>query len=161
MSFQQIRAHIESRVYAGFQALVPPVEVVFDNTAETPPAVPYAVCLISYVSTTEPVVCQTESAVENLRGNLQISVYAPRGRGMGALELYGAEAMRVMNTLYDPNAEARVKCGQISGPKPELANDEPYALVTVSCPFNARFVPSGGDTRQVSSRDILLTNPLP
>ena len=58
MSFQQIRAHIESRVYAAFQVLVPPVEVIFDNTAETPPALPYAVCLISYVNTTEPVVCR-------------------------------------------------------------------------------------------------------
>ena len=101
------------------------------------PRCPYAVCLISYVNTTEPVVCQTESAVENLRGNLQISVYAPRGRGMKALEEYAAVAMACMNNLYEWGNAVKVKAGQISGPTPVLANDEPYALITVSCPFSA------------------------
>ena len=137
MSLQQIRSHIESRVYAAFQQLQPPVEVIFSNTYETPPAVPYAVCLISYITTTETVICQTEPAMENLHGNLQISAYAPRGRGMRALEEYATAAMVCMNNLYDRTAAVKVMAGQISGPTPILAGDEPYALVTVSCPFIA------------------------
>lgn len=137
MSFQTIRAHIESRVFTQFQNLNPPVEVVFDNVEDTAPALPYVICVISYTDTTEPVLCQAESAVENLNGNLQISVYAPRGRGMKALEMYGAEAMKAMNTMYDATADARVKCGRINGPVPLLAGDQPYAVVTVSCPFTA------------------------
>ena len=161
MTFQAIRSHIESKVYAAYQALNPAVEVMFDNTFETPPALPYVVCLISYTDTTQPVICQGESMVEALNGNLQLSIYAPRGRGMGPLELYGAEAMKVMNTMYDPNAAARVKCGQINGPVALLNGDEPYALVTVSCPFTARYVEPGGTTRRVTTRDVQLTNPQP
>ena len=95
------------------------------------------VCLISYVSTTETVICQSEAAIENLQGNLQLSIYAPRGRGMKALEEYGAESMKVMNTMYDWSSSVRVRCGQISGPVPLLNGPEPYALATVSCPFSA------------------------
>ena len=45
MTFQAIRAHIETKVNDAFQALVPPIEVMFDNVQETPPALPYVVCL--------------------------------------------------------------------------------------------------------------------
>ena len=137
MSFQLIRAHIESRVNTAFQALVPPVEVVFDNVQDTPSAVPYVLCLISYSTTTEPVICPNGGAVENLRGDLQLSIYGPRGRGMAALELYAAEGMKAMNTMYDADATTKVKCGQINGPTPVLAGSEPYALVTLSCSFDA------------------------
>ena len=40
MSLADIRAHIESRVNTAFGNLSPPVEVVFDNVQETPPALP-------------------------------------------------------------------------------------------------------------------------
>ena len=162
MSFQLIRAHIESRVNAAFQALVPPIEVVFDNVQDTPTAVPYVLCLISYNTATQPVICPDGGAVENLRGDLQLSIYGPRGRGMGALELYAAEGMRVMNTMYDKTADAQVKCGQILGPVPSLAGAEPYALVTLSCPFTAVVrTPPAPTPRMLQTSDILLTNPLP
>ena len=137
MTFQAVRSEIESKVYSAFQALNPPVEVVFDNTYETPPALPHVVCLVSYTSTTETVICQSEAALENLQGNLQLSIYAPRGRGMKALEEYAAEGMKVMNTMYDWSSPVRVRCGQINGPVSLLNGPEPYALATVSCPFSA------------------------
>jgi len=161
MTFQAIRAHIESKVFNAYQALNPPLEVMFDNTFETPPALPYVICLVSYTRTTEPVICQGESMVEALNGNLQLSIYSPRARGMGALELYSAEAMKVMNTMYDPSQAARVKCGQINGPVPLLNGDQPYALVTVSCPFTARYVEPQGTTTRLTTRDVQLTNPQP
>ena len=34
MSFQAIRAHIESRVFTAFQNLNPPLEVMFDNVQD-------------------------------------------------------------------------------------------------------------------------------
>ena len=92
MTLQAIRAHIETRVNDAFQALVPPIEVVFDNVQETPPALPYVACLISYTDTTVTTVCPTDGAMEQLNGNLQLSIYVPRGRGMKALEQYGASA---------------------------------------------------------------------
>ena len=143
MTFQLIRGHIESKVFDAFQALNPPVEVVFDNVQEVPPALPYVICLINYTSTTETIICQTESALENLQGNIQLSIYLPRGRGMGALELYAAEGMTAMNTMYDANALVRVRCGQINGPVALLNGPEPYALVTLSCPFAASIFGQG------------------
>jgi len=136
-SFASIRAHIETSVNTAFQNLNPPVEVVFDNVQETPPALPYVVCLVSYTNTTVTTVSQTDGALEQLNGNLQISCYAPRGQGMKRLEEYSATAMQVMNNLYSWGSNVKVKAGQIAGPVPVLGNDEPYALTTVSCPFLA------------------------
>ena len=166
MTFQAVRAHIESKVYSAFQALNPPLEVCFDNTFDTPPALPYVICLVNYNSTTETIVCQTQSGVENLTGNLQLSIYAPRGRGMGALELYAAEGMKVMNTMYDWSSSVRVRCGQVNGPVSLLNGAEPYALVTISCPFGATVdaEDSGSDpggTFSLNTRQVALTNPTP
>ena len=138
MSFSTVRSVIESKVWDQFQNLNPPVEVIFDNVQETPPARPYVICLISYSSTTEPIICPGGGAIENLRGNLQLSIYCDRGKGMKYLENLGAEGMKAMNTLYDQQAAARVKAGQINGPTPILTGQEPYALLTLSCPFNAQ-----------------------
>ena len=136
-SFADIRAHIESKVNDAFQALSPAVPVMFDNVQETPPALPYVVCLISYNDTVMPTVCVVDGGVEQINGNLQLSIYAPRGQGMKALEAYGAEAMKVMNNLFVWGDPVKVKTGQINGPVPLLAGTEPYALATVSCPFVA------------------------
>ena len=137
MTFQAIRAHIETKVNTAFQNLSTPIEVMFDNVQETPPALPYVVCLISYLDTTMPTVCVTDGAVEQINGNLQLSIYVPRGRGMKALEEYSATAMTVMNTLFDWGGAVKVKAGQINGPVPLLSGDQPYALATISCPFLA------------------------
>ena len=132
MSFQQIRSIIESKFASTLS-----VPIVYDNAQETPPSAPYAILLISYSTTTEPVICFDGEAIENIRGNIQLSIYSPRGQGMGSLEIYAKEGMEAMNTMYDKTVDAQVKCGQISGPDPVLAGDNPYALVTLSCPFTA------------------------
>ena len=136
-SFADIRAHIEVKVNDAFQALTPAVPCVWDNVQESPPALPYVVCIVSYTDTVMPTVCPTDGSVEQINGNLQLSIYVPRGQGMKQLEEYGAEAMKVMNRLYDWGADVKVKAGQINGPKALLAGDEPYALATISCPFVA------------------------
>ena len=137
MTFQAVRSVIESKVFTAYQALTPAVQVVFDNTTDTPPDLPYVVCLISYVSTTETVICQTEAAVENLQGNLQLSIYTPRGSGMRSLEEYAAVGMQAMNTIYNPNNPVKVRCKQINGPVALLNGPEPYAVATISCAFSA------------------------
>ena len=158
---QAIRAHIESKVYEAYQALVPPIEVMFDNVQETPPALPYVICLISYLDVTTPVICQGESMVEQINGNLQLSVYAPRGRGMGALELYAQAGIKAMATMYDATGDAKVKCGAANGPTALLSGDQPYAVATVSCSFVARYddSSSSGGTTRLQTSDVLLTHP--
>ena len=137
MTLQAVRAHIESKVYSAFQGLTPSLPVVWDNVQEKPLGLPYVICLISYTSTTESILDQAEAAIENLTGNIQLSIYVPRGQGMKALEEYSTTAMVVFNTMYDWSSSVRVRCGQISGPVPLLNGPEPYALATVSCPFGA------------------------
>ena len=78
--------------------------------------------------------------MEQLNGNLQLSIYVPRGRGMKALEEYSATGMQVMNSLYDWGGTVKVKAGQINGPVALLNGDEPYALATISCPFSASVI---------------------
>ena len=41
MSFADVRAVIENKVFTTYQNLAQPVEVVFGNVQETPPAMPY------------------------------------------------------------------------------------------------------------------------
>lgn len=137
MTFQAIRAHIESKVNTAFGNLNPPVEVCFDNVQDVPPALPYVVCTISYVETTVSTVCPTDGAMEQINGNLQLVAYAPRGRGMKDLEQYATTSMQVMNSLYEWGASVKVKAGPISGPSSVLANDSPHALVNTSCAFTA------------------------
>ena len=111
MTYAAIRAHIETKVNTAFQALSPAIEVVFDNVQETPPALPYVVCLIDYLDTTMPTVCVEDGAVEQINGNLQLSIYVPRGKGMKALEQYSTTAMTVMNNLFDWGSKVKVKAG--------------------------------------------------
>lgn len=132
-SFALIRSYIETRVAAAF----PGITVVYENVQETPPALPYVSCMISYPSTTEPVLCQTESMVERLFGNLQLTGYSDRGQGMKPLEEMGAQAMALMNNMYQWDSPVKVRCGQILGPLPVLEGPQPYAVVSISCPFNA------------------------
>ena len=139
MSFAAVRAHIETKVFTAFQNLEPPLEVVFQNTMETPPSLPYVRCIVSYSNVTLPVICNDDGNIEQINGNLQLSVYAPRARGMKALEQWSGEAMKVMNNLYEraPDAPVRVRGGQINGPRSILEGDQPYAVATVSCSFLA------------------------
>ena len=137
-SFSEVRAVVESKIWNAYQALSTPIEVVFDNVQEVPPSLPYVVCIMSYVTTTEPVICPGGSAMERLLGNLQLSCYAPRAQGMKQLENMASVGMRTMNTMHLDTTDARVRCGQINGPTPVLTGNEPYALVTFSCSFDAK-----------------------
>ena len=161
MTFQAIRAHIETSVNNAYQALSPAVPVVFDNVQETPPDLPYVVCLVSYTNTTVSTVCVTDGAMEQLNGNLQLSIYVPRGPGMKALEDYATTAMVLMNNLYDWGGAVKVKAGSINGPVALLDGDEPYALATISCPFIASVEGggSGSENGRLYTRDVVLTNP--
>ena len=137
MTYAAIRAHIETKVNNAYQALSPAVPVMFDNVQETPPALPYVACLIDYLDTTIPTVCVEDGAVEQINGNLQLSIYVPRGQGMKALEQYSSTAMTVMNNLFDWGSSVKVKAGRINGPVSLLDGDVPYAMATISCPFIA------------------------
>ena len=141
MSFQAIRALIETRVNDAYQGLTTPVPVVFDAVQEEPPGQEYVWLTISYTSTSEPVLNPIESSIEVIRGNIQLAIYTPRGTGMGRLETLSATGLQVLNSLKswnlpDPDG---VKCqiGNTLGPINVLSGDDPLALSNVSAAFMA------------------------
>ena len=140
MSFQALRALIETRVNDAFSALSVPV--VFDNVGGEPPASEYVELAISYTSTTEPTLCPEESGMELIRGDVQLAIYAPRGNGMGRLETLATEGLKTLNKLNDwalPNPGAvYVKAGQVLGPVYVTTGNDPLVVANVSAPFTAR-----------------------
>ena len=141
MSFQSIRALVETRVNSAFGALTTPVPVVFDNVGGEPPGSEYVVLSLSYTETTQPVLCQEEAAIEALRGNIQIVAYTARGNGMKRLEELSAVAMTTLNQLNNwalPNPNSvQMRVGQILGPTHVLSGNDPLAVSNVSAPFVA------------------------
>jgi len=141
MSFQTIRALIETRVNDAYQGLSTPVPVMFDAVQEEPPGTEYVDLSISYTSTSEPILNPLESGIEVIRGNIQLAIYTPRGTGMGRLEALSSTGLIVLNSLKswslsDPNG---IKCqvGATLGPINVLSGNDPLALSNVSAPFLA------------------------
>jgi hypothetical protein len=143
MSLATIRSLFERELSTAYSTLPQPVMVVFDNVQEVPPADAsgeFVQLTISFPSLTEPVLCLTESGIENIRGNIQISCYGPRARGMKRLEELASVAAQTLNNLQtaaDPDG-VRPRIGSISGPEAVLSGDAPHALVTLSAPFTAK-----------------------
>nr|BAR34294.1 hypothetical protein [uncultured Mediterranean phage uvMED] len=141
MSFQTIRALIETRVNDAYQALATPVPVVFQNVQEEAPGTEYVRLSIDYTSTSEPILNPLESGIEVIRGNIQLAIYTPRSAGMGRLESLSTTGLIVLNSLKswslsDPNG---IKCqlGPTLGPVNVLSGNDPLALSNVSAAFLA------------------------
>ena len=139
MSFQTIRALIETRINDAYQGLSTPVPVVFDNVGEEPPGQEYVWLNIDYRSMTEPVLCVEESGIEVIRGNIQLAIYTPRGAGMGRLEALSATGLSALNTLKALPDPTGIRCsiGTTLGPVNVLSGDDPLAMANVSAPFMA------------------------
>ena len=133
MSFQSIRAYIETGVNDAFAALTSPVPVVFDSVGGEPPGTEYVQLTIVYNTFSEPVICLEENGIEAITGTIQMAIYSPRGNGMGRLEELGAVAMNVLNGLK----KTGFGVGGALGPVHVLSGDAPLALSNVSAPFSA------------------------
>ena len=134
MSFQTIRAYIETSVNDAFTALTKPVPVVFDSVGGEPPGTEYVQLTIVYNTFSEPILCLEENGIEAISGTIQMAIYSPRGNGMARLEELGAVAMNVINKLRKNGFSA----GAALGPVHVLSGDDPLALSNVSAPFMAR-----------------------
>ena len=138
MSFQAIRSTFEVALNDAYAGLSPAVPVVFDNTLDTPPPLPHVLVNLTYTDMTNPVICPNEAAMEQIRGNIQVSCYTKRGQGMKQLEELAAVAMQTLVQLRNICDPVNPMVGQINGPDNVLEGDAPYALVTVSAPFTAK-----------------------
>ena len=140
LNYQAIRARYELAIR---DALLPlDVPLHYDNVQEQP--IPeggsieeYAVITISFPSSTEPEIC---GGMVNIRGNVQVNMYAPRMGGMMRLEQMAAAVVCALMTINDyPEPENVIThCGSIQGPNPVLSGQDPQAITVVSAPFTAR-----------------------
>ena len=140
LDYRSIRARYELAIR---DALLPlDVPLHYDNVQEQP--IPeggsieeYAVITISFPSSTEPEIC---GGIINIRGNVQVNMYAPRMGGMVRLEQMAAAVVCALMTINDYPEPANVitHCGSIQGPNPILSGQDPQAITVVSAPFTAR-----------------------
>ena len=140
LDYRSIRARYELAIR---DALLPlDVPLHYDNVQEQP--IPeggsieeYAVITISFPSSTEPEIC---GGMVNIRGNVQVNMYAPRMGGMMRLEQMAAAVVCALMTINDyPEPENVIThCGSIQGPNPILSGQDPQAITVVSAPFTAR-----------------------
>ena len=140
LDYRSIRARYELAIR---DALLPlDVPLHYDNVQEQP--IPeggsieeYAVITISFPSSTEPEIC---GGIVNIRGNVQVNMYAPRMGGMMRLEQMAAAVVCALMTINDyPEPENVIThCGSIQGPNPILSGQDPQAITVVSAPFTAR-----------------------
>ncbi len=141
MSFAAIRAVFETELFAAFQAMTPPVPVMFDNVqAEPPPSSDseFVLLNLTFPTTVEPILCLDESGIEVIKGSVQVSCYTPRQQGMKRLESMAEVAMSTLNTLKTASGTVRASVGVISGPTTVLGGTDPHALVVVAAPFTAK-----------------------
>lgn len=142
MTLAAIRSLFESELNTAFQAMSPAVPVVFDNVQETPPGDEYAIVSLTYATTTQPILCTTESGIEALTGTVSVSCYTPRQQGMKRLEQMSTVAMSTLNGIRaaaDADADViSASVGSIEGPTNIVDGNATYALATVFAPFRAR-----------------------
>ena len=93
MSFQAIRSTFEVALNDAYAGLSPAVPVVFDNVDETPPPLPHVLVNLTYTDMTNPVICPTEAAMEQI-GQHSGQLLHRRGQGMKQLEELAAVAMQ-------------------------------------------------------------------
>ena len=142
MTLAAVRALFETELSTAFGAMVPAVPVVFDNVQETPPGDEYVIVNLTYATTTQPILCPTESDIETLSGTVQVSCYTPRQQGMLRLEQIATTAMATLNGIRaaadtDSNVIS-ASVGSIEGPVNIVNGEASYALATVAAPFRAR-----------------------
>ena len=140
MSLQTIRSLFERKLTAAFSGLSPSVPVVYDNVKKAPSgaAKEYVSLILSFPSLTEPIISNTESSIEVIRGIVQVNCYGPKAKGMKRLEELAATAASTLNTLKAEDSTIRASVGEISGPVNIVNSDNPRALVTISASFVAK-----------------------
>ena len=94
--------------------------------------------ILSFPSLTEPIISNTESSIEVIRGIVQVNCYGPKSKGMKRLEELAATAASTLNTLKAEDSTIRASVGEISGPVNIVNADNPRALVTISASFVAK-----------------------
>ena len=139
MSFQQIRATFESALNSAYAGLDPAVPVLFDNVQETRPSdYPFVVVNLNFNSTTTPVLCPSEGAMEQVRGSIQVTCYVAKQQGMKQLEELAAVGMTALVQIRDVCNPVKPFVGSIDGPQSGVAPNASYTLATISAPFTAK-----------------------
>lgn len=133
--FQDIRGKLElitrdALVAAGI------TNVVFDNTAETPPPLPYAVVTISFGMVVEP---SLGCDADHLRGSMVVTLATPKQKGSAAGEDAAQAVLQAWTGLNrDFKTPVRVRTFNQEGPATLPPGDTPMHLHALNCGFVGR-----------------------
>lgn len=136
MSFAEVRAILESGIA---DALSPSaVAVVFDNTYETPPSLPYALATVSFDGAS--VDALGGDTADHVVGVMQVNVYTPK---MSGSSLGEATAALVLASWRDLAASWRVGPGwrvvprSLEGPRTLAPDKRGMHVVIIGGAFTA------------------------
>ena len=100
MTLANIRALFEVALNSQFGGYGVPVS--WDNVNESPPANAnntWAQVTLTFTSMATPVLCIDESAMEEIRGTVQINIWGMRANGMRVLEELGGVTAKTLNEI--------------------------------------------------------------
>lgn len=120
--------------------------VIFDNTAQTPPALPFAIVTVSFGST---IAVSFGCAAEKVSGSMAVGIFTPLGRGSTEAEDVAAAVLRAWVELNrDFSAPVRLRTYNHDGPitfdpgglsqSVRGVGVDPYSMHTLNCGFLAR-----------------------
>lgn len=134
--FAEIRAVLES----GVADAVGPVPVVFDNTFETPPPLPYVLVSISF--DTPSLDAMGGDSATHVTGVIQANVYAPKQAGSKPAEaLAGSviDAWRALAATPSAGPGWRVVPRSLDGPRSLTPDRREAHVVVTGAAFSATF----------------------
>ena len=159
MSFQAVRAVFEAPVIAALAGLSTPVPCYVDNQAFTVPDAgqEYATINLQWGQTTSKVLTGN---LERLRGSLVVECYTSKNTGPARAQEMITPVMQALNGLNSCSGYSATGAvgwvGDMTGPAFFALDDAPFYMVRLSVAITARYE---GTTRQLTTRNVRLTNP--
>ena len=160
MSFQAVRAVFEAPVINALAGLPTPVPCYVDNQAFTVPDAgqEYATINLQFGNTTFNTL---GGNLERLRGSLVVECYTAKNTGPARAQEMITPVMQALNGLNSctgyPKTGAVGWVGDMTGPAFFALDDAPFYMVRLSVAVTARY--EDGTTRQLTTRNVRLTNP--
>lgn len=160
MSFQAVRAVFEAPVIAALAGLSTPVPCYVDNQAFTVPDAgqEYATINLQFGQMTSKVL---SGNLERLRGSLVIECYTSKNTGPARAQEMITPVMQALNGLNSCTGYSATGAvgwvGDMTGPAFFALDDAPFYMVRLSVAVTARY--EDGTTRQLTTRNVKLTNP--
>jgi hypothetical protein len=156
--FQDVRGKLEITTRDALIAAGIP-NVVFDNTQETPPKLPFAIVTVSFGST---IAVSLGCVADNLVGSMIVTLATPKQRGSATGEDAAQAVLQAWGQLNcDFRDPVRLRTYNHDGPVTVDPGQTPRHVHTLNCGFTARVtaappLPPGEKRRLATDTGVLI-----